>query len=237
MRAAPYGDCLHAHPILRAQRAGVALHDPARAPATGKQRALDLVDDRADELLRVVRLAGDGAHVGERDETVAFLARDRREEQESGERQVGQRTPRGDEPLDVLQIGARERRAREREIVERAHGVAPGKRWLLIAARPSTSPMSSENVGTRATTSGTRASSARSSASRIATTEKLRSASPIVRSTRAVRAGSARAASPRSARAAASGAASSMHTVAAAAPAGAGNETGSVFLSPRAPGW
>ena len=44
--------------------------------------------------------------------------------------------------------------------------------------------MSCSKPGTRTTTSGTRASSARSSASRIATTEKLAYDSPIVRSTR-----------------------------------------------------
>ena len=75
--------------------------------------------------------------------------------------------------------------------------------------------------GTRTTTSGTRASSARSSASRIATTEKFAYDSPIVRSTRAVRAGSASAGFAGASRASsASGPASSTNARRRRAPAG-----------------
>ncbi len=41
-----------------------AAHDVTRAPAARDERALHLVDDGADEVLRVVRLAGDRAHLG-----------------------------------------------------------------------------------------------------------------------------------------------------------------------------
>ena len=45
------------------------------APAAREQRPLDLVDDGADEVLRVVGLAGDRPHLREHDEAVALLAR------------------------------------------------------------------------------------------------------------------------------------------------------------------
>src|SRR3954462_4262315 len=77
--------------------------------------------------------------------------------------------------------------------------------------------MSSSNVGMRVTTSGTRASSLRSSASRIATTEKFRNDSPIVRSTRAVRATSGRAGSAVETKSSAIAPASSIHLLGARA--------------------
>ena len=112
---------LHAHAVLRAERGGVAATIVARPPAPRVQRPLDLVDDGADEVLRVVRLPGDGPHLREHDEAVALLAGDRREQQQVGEREVGERPPRRDEPLHVHEVGARQRGAREREVVERAH--------------------------------------------------------------------------------------------------------------------
>ena len=96
----------------------------AVAPRPREQRPLDLVDDGADEVLRVVGLAGDRPHLREHDEAVTLLARDRREQHEVGEREVGERAPAGDQPLEVHEIGPAEPRAQPGQIVERAH-----RRW------------------------------------------------------------------------------------------------------------
>ena len=121
---AAHRDHLHPHALLRAERGGVAPDDVGRPPAPRVQRAFDLVDDRADEVLRVVGLAGDRPHLGEHDEAVTLLARDRREQQEVGEREVGERPPRRDEAFHVHEIGARRASVRaSARLVERAHGV------------------------------------------------------------------------------------------------------------------
>ena len=93
----------------------------ARAPAAREQRPLDLVDDGADEVLRVVGLAGDRPHLREHDEAVTFLARDRREQHEVGEREVGERPPARDEPLEVHEIRPAQPGAEPGQVVERAH--------------------------------------------------------------------------------------------------------------------
>ena len=82
--------------------------------ARGDERPRHLVDDRADEVRRVHGLAGGRAHLGERPRTAAVLALDRREQQEVGEAEVGERLPRRREPLDVAQRLAPERGLRAR---------------------------------------------------------------------------------------------------------------------------
>ena len=121
-------DDLHPHPVLRSERGGVAADDVARSPAPRVQGTFDFVDNGADEVLRVVGLPGDRTHLGEHDEPMSLFARDRREQQEIGERQVGEVAPRRDEPLHVHEVGARQGRTCEREVFERAHGVGPVKR-------------------------------------------------------------------------------------------------------------
>ena len=121
MPGAPHRDALHAHPLLGADRVRVGLHQLARPPRAGEQRPLDLVDHRADEVLRIVGLTGDGPHLREHDEPVTFLARDRREQHEVGEREVGERPPAGDQALEMHEIRPAQPRAQTGQIVERAH--------------------------------------------------------------------------------------------------------------------
>ena len=54
---APHRDALHAHALLGADRVRVGLDELARPPRAREQRPLDLVDDGADEVLRIVGLA------------------------------------------------------------------------------------------------------------------------------------------------------------------------------------
>ena len=145
----PHRDALHAHPLLRADRVRVGLDELARPPAAREQRPLDLVDDGADEVLRIVGLAGDRPHLREHDEPVALFTGDRREQHQVGEREVGERPPADDEPLEVHEVGARparcaagrDRRACSRWTVGRRRGRGRSRR------APSTSLMSCSKLG------------------------------------------------------------------------------------------
>ncbi len=138
-----------------------------------------LVDDRADEVHRVDGLAGGRPHLGEHHRAAAVLPHDRREQEEVGEAEVGQRLPRRREPLDVTQRFSPERGLGARLLEEGGHvGIVPAapvaKRASPMRANARASSMSAENAGTLTMTSGPggaiRVSSVRSSASRRATT-------------------------------------------------------------------
>ena len=119
---AAHRDALHAHAFLRADRVRVGLDQLAGAPATrassGRSTSSTTVPD---EVLRVVGLAGDRPHLREHHEPVALFARDRREQHQVGEREVGERAPAGHEPLEVHEVGPAEPRAQPGQVVERAH--------------------------------------------------------------------------------------------------------------------
>ena len=96
-------------------------------PRTGDERALDLVDHVPDEVRDVQRLAGRRAHLREHDEAVAVLVGDRREQQEVGEREVGEQPPREGQALQMRERVALHRGVDERELLEGRH-LAPGYR-------------------------------------------------------------------------------------------------------------
>ena len=125
---APNGDHLYSHAILRPECRRITADDVSRPPASRVQGPFHLVDDGADEILRVIRLPGDRPHLREHHESVAFFTGDRRQQQDIGERQVGEVPPRRDEAFHVHEIAARQRGARHRKILERAHVASPWKR-------------------------------------------------------------------------------------------------------------
>ncbi len=116
-----YGYTLDADALLGPEHGRVGAHDVTRAPAPRDERTLHLVDDGADEVLGVVRLAGDRSHLREDDEAVPFLAGDRRQQQHVREREVGEWPPRRDEPLHVHELTIGKGRTGQGQIVERAH--------------------------------------------------------------------------------------------------------------------
>ena len=123
LRSAADGDALHPRPLPRPEDGAVAVDDLPRAPGAGDQRALELLDDRPDQVDRVQGLARGRADVREDDEAVALLALDRGEEQQVGEAQVGQRLPGRDQPLRVTQRLAGQRGVAPRELEQRdRHG-------------------------------------------------------------------------------------------------------------------
>ena len=147
--------------------------------ARGHERPGDLVDDRADEVHRVHGLTGGRPHLGQHHRAAAVLPHDRREQQEVGEAQVGQRLPRRREALDVTQRFPPERGLGARLLEEGGHGGIVPAAGLAKSASPMranarASSMSVEKAGTLTMTSGPggarRVSSCRNSASRRATT-------------------------------------------------------------------
>ena len=172
---AAHRDALHVDLLGGAEQRRDALHDLTAAQGLGDEGARRLVDHRADQVRRVDGLAGGRPHLGQDDGAGAVLAVDGREQEQVGEAEVGERLPRSGEALHVAERFAPQRGLGARLLEERGHTEgcsvpACAKRHSPTSASPATSVMSWSNVGTRTTTSGRRASSAWSSASRRATT-------------------------------------------------------------------
>jgi hypothetical protein len=157
-----YRDVLHVRSLDGTEQQRVALHDLALGPRAPDERERALVDDRIDEVRGVHGLARcrpDLRH----DHEPRRVTFEGRQQQQVGEAEVGERLPRRGETLHMPQRFAAQRRRR--------HALDPcGKRYSPMRARPATSAMSDSKFGTLTTTSGRRDSSARSSASRRATT-------------------------------------------------------------------
>ena len=99
----------------------------AAPPGAGDQWALDLVDDVADEVRDVQGLSRGRPDLREHDEPVAVLVRDRGEQEEVREREVGEEPPRERQPLQMRERVALDRGVDERELLEGRH-LAPGYR-------------------------------------------------------------------------------------------------------------
>ena len=97
--------------FLGPEEESVAVDDVAVAEHLRQEWTRRLVDERADEVGRVDGLAGGRAHLRHDDEARG-IAVDRREQQQVGETEVGQRLPCRRQPLHVPQritpkLGAR----------------------------------------------------------------------------------------------------------------------------------
>ena len=127
--AVTHRDALHVRPLARTEQRGVALDHLAGAERPRHERPRHLVDDRTDQVHRVDGLAGRGAHLGQHDRAAAVLPDHRREQQEVGEAEVGERLPRRREPLHVTQRLAPQRGLGARLLEERGHeGIVPAAR-------------------------------------------------------------------------------------------------------------
>ena len=113
--------------LLAAEHVRLALGLLGPPPRAGDERPLDLVDHVADEVRDVEGLAGGRANLREHDEAVTVLVGDRREQQQVGEREVGEQPPREGEALQVRERVALHRGVNERELLEGRH-LAPGYR-------------------------------------------------------------------------------------------------------------
>ena len=116
------GHGLHVHPLTTAEHLGLTVVALGVAPGPHERGPLHLVDDVADEVVHVERLTRGRTHLGEDHEPVAVLVRDRREQQQVGERQVGEQPPRHRQPFEMGELVGRQLGPQDRELGEGGHG-------------------------------------------------------------------------------------------------------------------
>ncbi len=114
-------DALQPDPLLAPEHVGLALGLLGSPPGPGDEGTFHLVDDVSDQVRDVERLPGRGADLREHDEAVPVFVRNRGEQEEVGEREIGEEPPRQREPLQVRKRIALHRGVDERELFEGRH--------------------------------------------------------------------------------------------------------------------
>ena len=101
----PNGDALHPRHLPCGSELDLAVDDVAQAPGPGHQGPVEGVEDLADLVLAVERLAGGGPDLAQDHEAAGGRVLDGDEEEQVGEAQVGQQSPGAHQALQVRQRG------------------------------------------------------------------------------------------------------------------------------------